>query len=68
MKTCRFCSTTDLGKKDFTFSCKNYNSKVYTSFTKVVVPFTMKLTKLVSQFSEFSVNFYAFYKMQAKHK
>jgi hypothetical protein len=61
MNMCRFCSTTDLGKKDFNFSCKIYHTKVYTTFTKVVVLFTRKLKKLVSHFSQFFVNFYEFY-------
>jgi hypothetical protein len=34
MNMCGFCSTTDLGKRDFYFSCKNYSSNVYTSFCK----------------------------------
>jgi hypothetical protein len=53
---------------DFNFACKIYHTKVYTFFTKVVVLFTWKLAKLVSYFSEFSMNFYGIYKIQAKHK
>jgi hypothetical protein len=53
---------------DFNFSCKVYHTKVYTSFTKVVVLFSRKLTKLVSHFSNFALNFYGIYKLQAKHK
>jgi hypothetical protein len=52
---------------DFNFSCKIHNTKVYTAFTKVVVLFTRKQAKLISHFSDFSVNLYAFYKLQAKH-
>jgi hypothetical protein len=33
----KFCRTSDLGKMIFYFSCKNWSSKVYTSFVKVVV-------------------------------
>jgi hypothetical protein len=36
MNMCGFGSTTDLGKMDFNFSCKNYSSKVYTSFANIV--------------------------------
>jgi hypothetical protein len=53
---------------DFNFSCKIHHTKVYTAFTMVVVLFTRKLAKLVSHFPDFSVNFYAIYKLQAKHK
>jgi hypothetical protein len=52
---------------DFNFLCKNHHTKVYTAFTKVVVLFTRKLAKLVSHFSDFSLNFYAIYKFQARH-
>jgi hypothetical protein len=52
---------------DFNFSCTNYSSKVYTSFAKVVVLFTRKLEKLVSHYSDFSVNLYAIYKLWPKH-
>jgi hypothetical protein len=64
---CGFSSTTDLGKMDFNFSCKNYNSKVYTCFAKDVVLLTWNTTKLVLHFSDFSVNFYEFYKLWSKH-
>jgi hypothetical protein len=47
---------------------QNLSHKIYTAFTKVVVLFTRKLAKLVSHFSHFSVNFYAIYKLQEKHK
>jgi hypothetical protein len=33
---CGFGGTTGLGKTHFNFSCKNYSSKVYTSFAEVV--------------------------------
>jgi hypothetical protein len=49
----RFCSTRDLGKMDFNFSCKNYSSKVYTSFAKVVRFVTRSTEKLVLHFSDF---------------
>jgi hypothetical protein len=52
---------------DFNFSCKIYHTKVYKAFTEVVALLTRKLAKLVSHFSDFSVNLYAFYKLQAKH-
>jgi hypothetical protein len=68
MNMCRFCSTTDLGKMDFNFSCKNYNSKVYTCFAKVVGLFTGKVQKLLLHFSDFSVILYEFSKIQPKHK
>jgi hypothetical protein len=61
--TCRFCSTTNLSYKYFNFSCKIYQTKVYTTFTKVVVLFTRKLTKLFSHFAYFLLNFYTFYKL-----
>jgi hypothetical protein len=47
---CGFGSTTDLGKTHFNFSCKNYSSKVYTSFAKVVGFVTRSTAKLVGQF------------------
>jgi hypothetical protein len=50
MNMCGFDSTTDLGKMDFNFSCKNYNSKLYTSFAKVVGLVTRSTTKLVLHF------------------
>jgi hypothetical protein len=50
---------------NFTFSCKIYHTKVYTTFTKVVVLFARKLTKLVSHFSDFSAILYDFYKSLA---
>jgi hypothetical protein len=45
-----------------------YHTKVYTTFTKVVVLLTKKLTKLVSHFSDFFAILYEFYKIQEKHK
>jgi hypothetical protein len=62
-----FCRTTDLGQRDFYFSCKIQHTKLYTAFTKVVVLFSRKLAKLVSYFSDLSLNFYTFYKIQANH-
>jgi hypothetical protein len=50
MNLCGFDSTTDLGKMDLNFSCKNYSSKVYTSFVKVVGFVTRSTTKMVLQF------------------
>jgi hypothetical protein len=43
MNLCGFGGTTDLGKTHFNFSCKNYSSKVYTSFAKVVDFGTMSI-------------------------
>jgi hypothetical protein len=60
-------STTDLGKRVSYFSCKNYSSKVYTSFVKVVVLGTQSTTKLVLQFLGFSTILYGFYKVEPKH-
>jgi hypothetical protein len=57
-----FGSTTDLGKRDSYFSCKNWSSKVYTSFVKVVVLVIQSTTKLVVQFLDFSTILYGFYK------
>jgi hypothetical protein len=69
MNTCGFCSTTYLGSKDLNFSCKIYHTKVYTTFTKVVVLFTRELEKFVSHFSNFSLNFYRIYKITGQaHK
>jgi hypothetical protein len=50
-------STIDLGKRVFYFSCKNYSSKVYTSFAKVVVLVTLSTEKLVLHFWIF-IQFY----------
>jgi hypothetical protein len=47
---CGFDSTADLGKINFNFSCKNYSSKAYTSFAKVVGFVTKSTTELVLQF------------------
>jgi hypothetical protein len=54
-------NTTDLGKTHSNFSCKNYSSKEYTSFAKVVVLVTQSTTKLFLQFLDFSI-LYEFYK------
>jgi hypothetical protein len=59
---CGFGSTTDLGKTHFNFSCKNYSSKVYTSFAKVVGLVTMSIANFVLQFLDFSTILYEFYK------
>jgi hypothetical protein len=56
-------STTDLGKRVFYFSCKNYSSKVYTSFAKVVVLVTHSTEKLVLHFLDFYTILYGFYKL-----
>jgi hypothetical protein len=61
MNMCGFGSTTDLGKTHFNFSCKNHNSKVYTSFAKVEGLVTRGIEKLVLQFLDFSVILYAFF-------
>jgi hypothetical protein len=50
MNMCGFGSTTDLGKMDFNVSCKNYSSKIYTSFAKVVGLVTRGTAKLVFTF------------------
>jgi hypothetical protein len=50
MITSIFCTTTDLGKKGFNVSCKNYNTKVYISFAKDVGLLTRKAAKLVLHF------------------
>jgi hypothetical protein len=55
-------STTDLGKTHSNFSCKNYSSKVYTKFAKVIVLVTQSTTKLVFQFLDFSTILYGFSK------
>jgi hypothetical protein len=62
-----FCKTTDLGKTHFNFSSKDYSSKVYTSFAKVVVLVTQSTTKLDLQFFDFSTILYGFYNVQPKH-
>jgi hypothetical protein len=51
----------------FYLSCKNWSSKVYTSFVKVVVPVTQSTTKLVLQFLDFSTILHGFYKVQHLH-
>jgi hypothetical protein len=62
-----FCRITDLGISHFNFSSKNCSSKVYTCFGKVVVLVTLRTTKLVLQFLNFSVILYDFSKLQVKH-
>jgi hypothetical protein len=52
---------------DFNFSCKNYNTKVYTTFKKVVGIRKGKAAKFVLHFFDFSVILYEFYKIQPKH-
>jgi hypothetical protein len=52
---------------DFNFSCKLYHTKVYTAFTKVVGFVSRSTAKLVTHFSDFFVNLYAFYKLQEKY-
>jgi hypothetical protein len=46
------------------FSCKNYQELAQERITKVVGYFTLNPTKLVLNFSDFSVIFYAIYKNQ----
>jgi hypothetical protein len=65
---CRFCRNKDLSILLLNFSSKNYSSKVYTFFGKVVVLVTQSTTKLDLQFLGFSVILYGFYKLQVKHK
>jgi hypothetical protein len=62
-----FCRITDLGISHFDFSSKNYSSKVYKCFGKVVVLVTQSTTKLGVQFLDFSVILYDFSKSQLKH-
>jgi hypothetical protein len=62
-----FCRITDLGISPFNFSSKNYSSKVYICFEKVVVLVTQSTTKLGLQFLDFSLICYGFYKLQLKH-
>jgi hypothetical protein len=45
---------------------KNYHSKVWSCFTKVVGLFTRNPKKLSLHFSDFPTNFYGFYKFQQK--
>jgi hypothetical protein len=61
-----FCRITDLGISPFNFSSKNYSSKLYTCFEKVVALVTQSTTKLGLQFLDFSVILYGFYKVQLK--
>jgi hypothetical protein len=53
---CGFCRITDLGILLFNFSSKNYTSKVYTRFEKVVVLVTRSTKKLGLLFLDFSTN------------
>jgi hypothetical protein len=63
-----FGSTTDLGKMNFYFSCKNYSSKVYNSFAKVVGFGTRVHQNWFCNFSIF-LRFYMILKATAKtHK
>jgi hypothetical protein len=62
-----FCRITDLGISYFNFSSKNYSSKVYTCFGKVVVLVTQSTEKLGLQFLKFSTILYDFSKLQLKH-
>jgi hypothetical protein len=54
----------DLGFSGSHFSCYKYQESDYVSITKAVVFSTANPTKLSLHFSEFSTNFYAFYKFQ----
>jgi hypothetical protein len=62
-----FCRITDLGKPHYNFSSKNYSSKVYTCFVKVVVLVTQSTEKLDLQFLDFFTILYGIYKSLAKH-
>jgi hypothetical protein len=62
-----FCRNTDLGISHFNFSSKNYSSKVYTCFAKVVGLVTRSTEKLGLQYLDFSTILYVFYKLQLKH-
>jgi hypothetical protein len=53
---------------NFNFSCKNYSSRVYTSFVIFVVLVTQSTAKLVLHFLDFSTILYGFYKLQSTHK
>jgi hypothetical protein len=53
----------DIGFSHFYFSCKNYQESDYASITKVVGVFTTNPTKVSLHFSEFSMIFYAIYKI-----
>jgi hypothetical protein len=55
-----------MGSTVFYLLFKIYNSKVYHVFLGKVVFITTHPAKLVSNFSVFSMNFYGFYKLQAK--
>jgi hypothetical protein len=63
-----FCRITNLGKSHFNFSSKNYSSKVYTCFVKVVALVTQSTTKLGLYFLDLSTILYGIYKFQAQHK
>jgi hypothetical protein len=60
---CVFCSNTNLSILHFYYSSKNYSSKVYTSFEKVVVPVTLSTEKLSLLFLDFSKIFNQFFKL-----
>jgi hypothetical protein len=49
-----FCRITDLAKSHFNFSSKNFSSKVYTCFVKVIGLVTQSTTKLGLQLLDFS--------------
>jgi hypothetical protein len=61
-----FCRITDLGISHFNFSSKNYSSKVYTCFGKVVV-LSHRAQKIEFAFFNFSVILYRTYKLLLKH-
>jgi hypothetical protein len=63
-----FYRNIDLGILLFSFSSKNYSSKVYTCLKKVVVLVTQSTTKLSLPFLDFSTILYRFYKFQPTHK
>jgi hypothetical protein len=61
-----FCRNIDLGVLLFNLSSKNYSSKVYTYFGKVVVLVTHNTTKLGLQFFYFSTILSRIYKILLK--
>jgi hypothetical protein len=63
-----FCRITEQGKSRFYFSSKNYSSKVYICFAKVVGLVTQGTTKLGLQFLDFSKILHDFSKLQLKQK
>jgi hypothetical protein len=66
MDPSRLEAMVQIGSTVFYLLFKTYNSKVYDIFLGKVVFITTHLAKLVSKFSDFSINFYEFYKLQAK--